>query len=129
MSNFEYSYKREILKKDENGKAIPLFTEITKEDGTIEKQKVPGKFETEIKWFQDFINLNLFIRTYTNDDGTIVVLLHDGHEVTQKTPTIKGMTKKGPEIVEEKARVWLQSEIYIEKPEEIEKLKEVLRTL
>lgn len=129
MSNFEYSYKREIPKKDENGKLIPLMREVKKDDGTIEKVPDPRKFETEQKWFTDFINLDLFIRTYTNDDGTIIVLLHDGHEVTQKTPTIKGMTKKGPEIVEEKSRVWLQSEIYIEKPEEIEALKALLRKL
>jgi hypothetical protein len=129
MSNFEYSYRRAVQKKDENGNSIPVMREVKKADGTIEKAPFPGKFEMEDKWFTDFINLDLFIRTYTNDDGSIIVLLHDGHEVTQKTPTIKGMTKKGPEIVEEKARVWLQSEIYIEKPEEIEKLKEVLRTL
>jgi hypothetical protein len=128
MSSFEYSYRREVPKRDENGKLIPLMRDVKKEDGTIEKIAHPGKFEMQEKWFTDFMNLDLYIRTYTNDDDSIIVLLRDGHEVTQKTPTIKGMTKKGPEIVEQKERVWMQSEILIEKPEEVEKLRQALRS-
>lgn len=132
MKAFSYERKETVNKKDENGKVIPLTqkTKIQKEDGTEEEvdQPVPGKFVTEDKWVKDVMNLDYFIRVHALTDGRVVVLLDDGHEVTEKVPTLKNKNGRPVpgNIIEEKQRQWIQSEILIAKPEDVERLYKTL---
>lgn len=136
MSAFKYSRKVTVLKKDEEGKPIPLKKKVLVEvdiDGddaeyiepTYEEVVVPGEFETEEKWKRDYINLDVFIRTHELEDGRVIVLLHDGHEETTKVAVGLKNPKKGPikdNIVTEKQVQWVQSEIVVSLPEEVEAL-------
>ncbi len=129
---FRYSRKKLVLKKDAEGNPIPLIEKLIthKEDGTetVEEKVIPGRFETEEKWATDYINLGLFIRTHELENGNIIVLLQDGHEVTEKVPVLKNPKKPATRdnISEEKQRQWVQSEILLEKEEDIEKLYQML---
>jgi hypothetical protein len=128
MSAFKYSRKVTVLKKDEEGKPIPVMEKVVGENQNpdeVEATPVPGKFETEELWKRDYINLDLFIRSHELEDGRVIVLLHDGHEETTKVAVGLKNPKKGPvkdNIVSEKQVQWVQSEIVISLPEEVELL-------
>jgi len=135
MTPFKYSRKKEVQKKDAQGNPIPLKQRVPvdidgdDEEVTHEEVIVPGKFETEFVWKTDYINLDLFIRTHELDNGKVIVLLSDGHHEDQRVPVSLKNPKKGfveGNVVERKETVWVQSEITLEKPEEIAKLYEVL---
>lgn len=128
MIPFKYSRKKRVYKKDVDGNHIPLLRTVAKEDGTTEQVVVPNQFETEEVWATDYINLSLFIRTHELDNGNIIVLLDDGHEVTEVVPTLKNPKKpySPSNVTETKQRNWVQSEILLEKPEEIERLYNLL---
>lgn len=128
MIPFKYSRKKIVNKKDANGNFIPLV--VKKEDGT--EEVVPGKFETEEVWKTDRINLSLFIRTHELDDDRVIILLADGHEEEQRVPVGLKNPKKGMvpgNIVEQKQTLWVQSEIILEKKEDIERLYSILDEL
>lgn len=128
MKSFKYSRKTTVLKKDEEGKPIPKIKELLDHEGNRIQEPIPGQFETEDKWLEDRINLDYYIRTHALEDGRVIVLLDDGHEVTEKVPSLKNKNGRPVpgNIIEEKQRQWVQSEILIAKPEEIEKLYQVL---
>lgn len=127
MRAFKYSRKKTITKKDETGASIPL--KQTNAEGV--EEVVAGKFETEVKWVIDYINLDLFIRTHAMEDGTVIVLLNDGHEVTDKVPVLRNKNKPATptNITEEKIRQWVQSEILISNPDEVQDLYRTLDSL
>lgn len=131
MIPFKYSRKKRVYKKDAEGQHIPLTKEVLDENGVKTQVVVPGQFETEEVWATDYINLSLFIRTHELDSGNIIVLLDDGHEVTEVVPTLKNPKKpySPSNVTETKQRNWVQSEILLEKPEEIEKLYKLLDEL
>lgn len=122
MAKQFFFFKREatVKKLDKEGNPIPLKVmvkrEVEGEEVDVE-EVVPNKFETEVKVYEDNFNLSKVIRSHTVKEGQVVVLLDDGHEETQKTPVLKNPSKKGPitksDIVEEKSRVWVQSEILL----------------
>lgn len=126
MSTFKYSRKVTSLKKDAEGKPIPLMQKVVGENQNpdeVEETPIPGQFETEDIWKKDYLNLDLFIRTHELEDGRVVVLLLDGHEETSKIPVGLKNPKKGPvkdNFVTEKQVQWVQSEIVVSLPEDIE---------
>ena len=129
---FFFTRKVIVKKLDDNGDPILVTLSVEKEiDGikTQTEEAIPGKFVTEEKTVLDSFNLQKVIRTHTLEDGRVVALLDDGHEETQKNPTLKNPNKRGPitkaDIIEEKTRVWVQSEIVILK-EEAEEFYEAL---
>lgn len=129
MIPFRYSRKKMVNKKDANGDFIPLMQPIVENGVTVRMEAVPGKFETEEVWKTDFINLDLFIRTHELDNGNVIVLLADGHDEEQRVPVGLKNPKKGMvpgNIVEQKQTLWVQSEIVLEKSEEIAKLYGIL---
>jgi len=122
MAKQFFFFKREatVKKLDEQGSPIPLTQKVKKEIDGVETEVdevIPGKFETEVKIYEDNFNLSKVIRSHTVSEGQLIVLLDDGHEETQKTPVLKNPAKKGPitknDIIEEKSRVWVQSEIML----------------
>ena len=122
MAKQFFFFKREatVKKVDKDGKPIPLTQKVKQVVDEVETEVdevVPGKFETEVKVYEDNFNLSRVIRSHTVKEGQVVVLLDDGHEETQKTPVLKNPGKKGPitknDIIEEKSRVWVQSEILL----------------
>lgn len=127
MSVFKYSRKKTVNKVDENGKVIPLKT--VNEEGV--EEVVPGKFETREIWLEDYFNLDLLIRTHALENGNVIVLLNDGHEISERVPVLKN--KRRPptpdNISEERIRQWVQSELLIEKPEDVQRLYEALDKL
>lgn len=122
---FKYSRKKVVNKKDSEGKLIPVLQPVIENGITVRMDPVPGKFETEELWRTDYINLGKMIRTHEMDDGSVIVLLDDGHDETQKVPVSLKNPKKGPvegNIVSEKQTHWVQSEILIQKPEDVQRL-------
>lgn len=119
MAKQHFFFKREAKERklDETGNPIPLTKKVPQEDGTEVDEVVPGQFEMETKIYTDSFNLKKVIRTHTVKEGQVVVLLDDGHEETQKTPALKNKNHKGPvkpqDVIEEKNRVWVQSEILL----------------
>jgi len=119
---FEYSRRKQVIKKDKDGKSIPILEKTDKvdEQGNEIKEPIPGKFEMEEKIFKDKLNVEKIIRCHELDNGNVIVLLDDGHEVTEKVPIGLKNPKKGMvagNFIEEKQRQWVQSEILIEKDE------------
>lgn len=125
---FQYSREVEKLKKDAEGKAIPITHEVVAEDGTVTVENIPGKFETEKHVMKDVFNLDTVVRVHMVEPDHVVVLLNDGHEVTDvvdqklKNPK-KPPTKDNVESI--KGRVWIQSEISV-KGEDVENLYKAL---
>lgn len=115
--HFFYSREAQVKKLDETGKPQLLTVEVTQEDGTVVKEFVPGKFEMETVLLEDHFNLDKVIRTHMMSKDEVIVLLDDGHEVTEKVPVLKNPNKKGPiskgDVIEEKQRIWVQSEIVL----------------
>lgn len=129
---FFFTRKVTVKKVDDKGNPIPVTISVEKEvDGvkTQVEEPIPGQFVTEEKLVTDSFNLQKVVRTHTLEDERVVALLDDGHEETQKNPTLKNPNKRGPitkaDIIEEKTRVWVQSEIVILK-EEAEEFYEAL---
>lgn len=93
-------------KLDEKGQ--PVF--ILDENG--EPTKDVEKITTSL---EDSFNVSRVIRTHRLNATTAVILLDDGHEVTEKVPVLKNPNKKGPitqaDVTQAKERVWVQSEI------------------
>jgi len=119
--HFFYTREVQVVKKDEQGNAIPLKDE--------KGEVVKGKFETEPAYREDSFNLSKVIRTHMVDDTHVIVLLDDGHEVTEKTPELKNPSKPAhpQNIIEVKSRVWVQSEISIKGEEAVQRLFEALK--
>lgn len=106
--HFSYSRKGLVHKLDEQGNKIPK-----KDETGVE---VPGQFETEERIYKDSFNLDKVIRTMQISDNNMIVLLDDGHEVTDTQKALKNPSK-GPvanNVVDVKSRIWVQSEIYLE---------------
>lgn len=130
---FSYTRTQKVNKKDSEGKSIPETISVKQEDGSFKDEIVPGRFQTEEKEFLDIFNIDYVIRTHQLEDGDVVVLLNDGHEVTEKVPQLKNPAKKPPygknDIVEVKERQWVQSEILIKGADQVKKLYEALTNL
>lgn len=133
MKSFSYQRESIVYKKDENGNKIPLYETVeegssTRTDGKIDKI-IPGKFETESVWVEDYFNLENYVRAVTIENGSIVVMLNDGHEESREIPTLKNDKKPASlaNIKMERQRQYVCSEIVISKPEDIERLREILR--
>jgi hypothetical protein len=127
MRFFHYTREVEKLKKDEAGKPIPILKVVTKEDGS-EVQEPTGKFETEKQVLNDIFNLESVVRVHMVEPGHVVVLLNDGHEVTDVVEQRLKNPKKPPtpdNVENVKGRVWIQSEISI-KGDEVFELYKVL---
>lgn len=121
--HFLYTREEEKKKLDENGKAIPIKDAEGKQTG-VETYKVS---------FTDSFDITRVIRTHTLEEGEkVIVLLDDGHETTEKVPVLKNKNKKGPvgpsDIVEEKQRVWVQSEIVL-RGEDVRRYFDTLATV
>jgi len=112
---FVFTRTKNVAKKDEEGKVI-----LKKDE---EGNDIPGQAEVESRNFTDAINLDKIIRVHMLEQDHVVVLLDDGHEVTEKVPVLKN--KKQPptpqNIVEEKQRSYMQSEISV-KGEDVTRL-------
>ncbi len=130
MVFFKYSKEVKVDKKDEKGNKIPIVEKFTDEVGKITETPT-GKFETELVVVNDYFNIDKLIRTHAISPTSIIVLLDDGHEVTEVVPKLKNKNHdpKKPvrpnDIVEEKQRIWVQSEIEL-KGEDIERFYKVL---
>lgn len=114
IKSFFYTREIEQRKLDENGDPIPLVIDVTGEDGTVTKQVVTGKFETETVTVRDMFNVNKVIRTHSLSPTEAIILLDDGHEVSDvvdfklKKPAL-GKIPSNIEYI--KGRVWVQTEI------------------
>jgi hypothetical protein len=132
MTPIPFLYSREIkqVKKDENGKAIPLQQEVTNPDGTIQKVDVPNKFETETILVEDSMNMCKYIR-HVEDQGSYLVLLDDGHEAVETEHLLKNKKKPATmdNIREVNKRVWRQSEIWLTTQEDKDNFKRYLKIL
>lgn len=119
--HFFYTREKQVVRKGEDGKAIPKKDET----GTL----VPGEFETDTVYVDDSFNLDKVIRTHMINEESVVVLLDDGHEVTEKVPELKNPNKAAhPNNIQEvKQRAWVQSEINIKGAEQIAELHAALR--
>lgn len=125
---FKYSREVEKLKKDADGKNIPITHEVPQEDGSIKVEAVPGKFETEKHILKDVFNVDNVVRVHMVEQDHVVVLLNDGHEITDVVDQKLKNPKKPPtrdNVESVKGRVWIQSEISI-KGAEVEELYKVL---
>lgn len=125
MGYFKYSKEVEVTEVNPvSGEPIKILGE----DGITPT----GKFSKVKVTVQDYFNLNKVIRTHAVSPTQVIVLLDDGHEVTEKVPTLKNKNHdpKKPvrpsDIVEEKQRIWVQSEISITDPDDIEALYKAL---
>jgi hypothetical protein len=136
---FFFKRKGTERKLDEKGNPIPLTQKVNRPkeggaEGETEEvdEVIPGKFETEQVVYEDNFNLERVIRSHTIRKGHVVVLLDDGHEETHTEPTLKNPAKKGPitknDIIEQKKRQWVQSEISLE-GEDVVKYYEALRAV
>ena len=133
MRSFSYQRESILYKKDEKGNKIPVIETIvdpssTRTDGTIDRV-VPGKFETESVWVEDYINLENYVRAVTIENGSIVIMLNDGHEESREVPTLKNDKKPASmaNIKMERQRQYVCSEIVISKPEDIERIRDILK--
>ena len=126
--HFIYTRIDKVYKKDAEGKAIPKMETVELEDGTKEDRQIPNQFEIEEIEVKDSFNIDYIIRTHSINKDKIIVLLDDGHEITEKTPVLRNPKKPAisSNITETKERVWVQSEISITKPEEIKRYFEVI---
>lgn len=109
LKHFMYRRKVNERKLDSEGNVIPILD--TEGNPT-------GKFEMEEVTLKDHMDLTRVIRTHAINRRSVVVLLDDGHEITDKIPVLKpgrkGKKNIGPDdVMEEKARVWQQSEIQL----------------
>lgn len=107
MNHFAYSRKDVVLKLNEENQPIPILDE--------DELPIPNQFEKVEALRKDVMNLDCVIRAFRKDPDTLIVLLNDGHESTEKMPVLIN-PKRGPvegNIKEEKTRVWLQSEIIL----------------
>jgi hypothetical protein len=129
MRSFSYQRESIIFKKDEKGVKIPLTAEVTDENGVATKQVVPGKFETESVWVEDYFNLENYVRAVTIENGSIVIMLNDGHEESREVPILKNDKKPASlaNIKMERQRQYVCSEIVISKPEDIERIRTILK--
>ena len=95
MRFFSYTRSKEVAKTDETGKVI------LKKDA--EGKEIPGQAETETKNYIDHFNLDYVLRTFSVEEDHIIVLLDDGHEVTEKVPVLKNksLPARPNNIVEE----------------------------
>ena len=106
MGHFKYQREVEIVKKDKEGNKIPLV---------VEGVPVEGKFEKETVNVTDTFNTDEVLRSVAYDENSILVILKDGHEESQIQPKLKN-PKHGPiasNIIENRQRVWVQSEILL----------------
>jgi len=115
MSQFFYNREQIVKKLDKELKPIPLTRKVsgaTPEDPEID-EIIPNQFVMEVLIRRDSFNTDAVIRSHMINENQIIVLLNDGHETTEKVPVLKNKLKPAhpQNIVEEKTRVWIQSEI------------------
>jgi len=129
MNSFSYQRESIVYKKDAGGNKIPAMQEIVDEQGVASKVPIPGKFETESVWVEDYFNLDNYVRAVTIENGSVVVMLNDGHEESREVPTLKNDKKPAnlANIKMERQRQYVCSEILVSKPEDIERLRNILR--
>ena len=125
--------KVQVPKLDEEGNVIEEVVDNKTIPVTEEVEEiVPGKFVTEEVIYEDNFALDKVIRSHTISRGHVVVLLDDGHEETRIEPTLKNPNKKGQitknDIIEEKKRQWVQSEISLN-GEDVTRYYEALKAL
>jgi len=107
MKAFKYKREVTVAKKGEDGQPIPRLDE----HGNV----MEGLYEIEKTIAYDVINLDLVVRSYQMAEDQVLVLLNDGHEVTEKQRALKN-AKRPPtidNIIEVKERVYVQSEILL----------------
>jgi hypothetical protein len=133
MNSFDYKREVTVFKLDEKGNKIPLYETVqdpssTRTDGTIDKV-IPGKFETETKWVEDYVNLDTYVRAVTLEDGKVVLMLNDGHEESREVGVLKNKRKPPTpdNVTIERQRQFVCSEIIIALPEDIERLRAKLK--
>jgi hypothetical protein len=128
--HFFYSRQAEAFKKDENGNKIAVMKEVLGEgDEQPTFEPIPGQFEKEIVTYIDSFNIDKVIRTHHVAPDQLVVLLDDGHEITDVVEHKLINPKKPPtqdNVTVVKGRVWVQSEILVKGLEEITALKAIL---
>ena len=117
MVQFFYDREEKVRKLDETGLPIPITRKIpgvNEGDPEID-EPVPGQFEIETKIRRDSFNIDAVIRSHMVNDDHVIVLLNDGHETTEKVPILKNKLKPATpnNIIEEKQRMWVQSEIHL----------------
>lgn len=131
MNSFAYKREITVFKKDENGNKIPLTekkmvrTSESMEEEVEQEVVVPGKFETEKKWVEDYVNLETYIRAITLEDGRMVLMLNDGHEESRDVPVLKNKRKPATidNITQERQRQYVCSEVVLALPEDIDRLR------
>lgn len=86
----------------------------------VYKRKVTGKVDPETEKptvieFYDTLNLKKVIRTHCLTEDSVLVLLDDGHEVSDVQRSLIDPKKPptGRNVVEVRSRIWIQSEIVI----------------
>lgn len=111
MKFFSYTREVKVKKLDESGNPIPKQVDV--DPTKIVQEAKPIEYETETKYFEDFFDIERVIRGVSTKENQMVILLDDGHEVTEATPRLKDPRKAAtPSNVQyEKQRNWVQSEI------------------
>jgi|ERR1044072_4859646 hypothetical protein len=126
-----FTYTREVKQKklDEKGLPIPIIKEKKEGEETDPKKPEAVEFEMETKTFEDFFDLERVIRGLTVEENKIVILLDDGHEVTEQIPKLKDPRKQPTpsNIVYEKQRNWVQSEIILT-GDDVERFRKVYKS-
>ena len=116
---FTYTRTKNVAKKDVDGKPV------LKKDA--DGNDIEGQPEVEFKTLTDIINTDKIIRVHMLEEDHVIVLLDDGHEVTEKVPVLKNkkLPPRPDNVIEEKQRSYMQSEISI-KGEDVQKLYTLL---
>lgn len=89
------------------------------------REAIPAKEGETIQYkeMEDSFNINKIVRSLSTDDSRLLILLDDLHERVQKVPEVNVKTNKI--IGYKRERDTFQSEIYLEKQEDIERFKKL----
>lgn len=82
--------------------------------------KKEGEEKPEEFVWTDSFNLDKVIRSM-EFKGEVVVLLDDGHDMTEEVPVKNKMGK----VEYQRQKIWAQSEIHLKDPEDIKRFREV----
>lgn len=109
LKHFIYHRKEKRNKLDEHGNPIPL----------LDEQGNPAGFEQEDLVLTDHFDMTRVIRTHSLSPTQCIVLLDDGHEITESVPKLRPGVKKDRgikpgDIIEKDVVRWVQSEILLE---------------
>src|SRR6478736_1978760 len=107
MTNETYQDLEPVYNKNQINNMKNMFFYTTK------RQLQPKEGETEPQFgeFRDSMNLNKVIRSITNVDGSVIVILDDFNERVQEVPDINTKTNKFNGY--KKVRETVQSEIIL----------------